>query len=290
MKQYLAVDIGGTSAKYALVGENGQCGPVRSFATGREMTGEEMEKQLTCAVNWALEKGAQGVGISCLGIIDPSDGRVLAGVENLPCLLESSPVQLLCKNFPRLAVAMENDAKAASLGEMWQGAGQNCRNFLSLVFGTGIGSGLVLEGRLVRGSHFRAGEIGYWSKGGQAWEQEDSACALFARTARRLGLLQLSGQEFFERLRREDFVCREEFDAWAARVGRVMAHVTLLLDLDRILVGGGISAQGAFLTDRLQREMDRFLPPDFAGECRVLPAALGNQAALLGAVYNLLSR
>lgn len=69
-----------------------------------------------------------------------------------------------------------------------------------------------------------------------------------------------------------------------------MAHVTLLLDLDRILIGGGISAQGAFLTDRLQREMDQFLPPDFAGECRVLPATLGNQAALLGAVYNLLSR
>ena len=133
MKQYLAVDIGGTSAKYALIGENGQCGPVRSFATGREMTGEEMEKQLTCAVNWALENGAQGVGISCLGIIDPDSGRVLAGVENLPCLLENSPVQLLGKNFPRLAVAMENDAKAASLGEMWQGAGQNCRNFLDQI-------------------------------------------------------------------------------------------------------------------------------------------------------------
>ncbi len=284
MNQFLAVDIGGTSAKCALVGADGALRPLEGFATGSAMTRAELEQALLAILSRAGQ--VDGVGISTLGIVDPSRGAVLGGVENMPCLTGLCPAELLSSHRPGLPVRIVNDAAAAALGEQWLGAARGCRSFVCAAFGTGVGGCVVLDGRPVEGMCHRAGEIGYWDYTGPEdyWELSGSAQGLVAAARLRTGEPGLDGVAFFHRLAQEDPVCRELFASWTARTGRVFANIALLLDMERIVVGGGISAQGEVLTAPLQAAMDACLPPDFRGACRVVPAALGNHAALLGAV------
>ncbi len=283
MKNFLAIDIGGTTAKCAIVQSGGELRPLEIFSTGPSMRRAELEHKLLDVLARAGQ--VDGVGISTLGIVDRERGILLGGVENMPCLSGFRPGDVIGRSHPGLPVQIVNDAAAAALGEKWLGAARGCRNFACVAFGTGIGSCLVLNGQPLEGVHHRAGEIGYWDYGGPSgcWEQRNSAQALMEAARVRTGISSLDGIEFFRRLAAGDPVCRSLFEDWAAQVGRVFANMALLLDMERIVVGGGISAQGEALTAPLQISMDACLPPDFRCGCRVVPARTGNHAALLGA-------
>lgn len=211
-------------------------------------------------------------------------------MENLPALQGFCPRSFFDEAGFAQPVCIVNDASAAVLGEHWLGAAQGLDNFLCVAFGTGIGGGLVLNGRLWNGSSFCAGELGYWDylDDRHYWELEDSAIALIRKAQTQSGCPDLTGEAFFERLRLQDPLCCDLFESWAQKAGRIFANITLLLDLQAILVGGGISAQKEILTPALQACMDRCLPPHFRGRCKVSSALLGNRAALLGAVRPLL--
>lgn len=285
MEEFLAIDIGGSSMKFARVSRGGTVRPLGRFPTGAHMTRAQLEEALTQAVSRAGGR-PKGIGISSLGFVDTEAGYIRGGVENMPCLDGFSAAKLFAGICPGVPVSIINDASAAALGEQRFGAARGVHSFVCVAFGTGIGSCLVLNDKLWQGAGFRAGEIGYWDYDApeRDWEQESSAVALFRTAGSRLGVLDLTGEAFFARLSSGDPVCRELFERWTKKAGRIFANLVLLLDVSCILVGGGISAQGEALTQPLQRTMDLCLPPEFREHCRVIPAALGNDAALLGAV------
>lgn len=289
MKKILAIDIGGTTAKCALVQRDGSLYLLDGFATGSSMSRPALEKALLDLLTRAGQ--VDGVGVSTLGIVDRAQGRIVGGVENMPCLAGFRPAEILSCSQPGLPVRVINDATAAALGERWQGAARGCHNFACVAFGTGIGCCLVLNGHPLEGSHHRAGEIGYWDYEDpkENWEQHGSAQSLVRAARTRTGISEMDGVEFFRLLTAGDPVCRTLFENWARRAGRVFANMALLLDMERIVVGGGISAQGEKLTAPLQSAMDSCLPPAFRGCCPIVPAKTGNHAALLGAAQLLLS-
>ncbi len=292
MGVFLAIDIGGTTMKGALVSQTGALECIGSLPTGSSLSRPQLENALSqlCAQAEA-QAGIDGVGISTLGILD-DQGAVLGGAENIPCLEGFSFRSFFARRLPGIPTEAINDASAAALGEKWKGAAQKMESFLCVAFGTGIGAGLVLNGKPWRGANGRAGEIGYWDFAGpeQYWEREDSAISLIRTAQLRTGCLSLTGPEFFECAAKKDPACLELFTHWARRTGRVFANMALLLDVQGIVVGGGISAQGEALTLPLQQAMDSCLPASFRGSCRVVPAQLGNHAALLGAASLLVDR
>lgn len=290
MDEFLAIDIGGTTLKYALVRADGSIQPLGSLPTGAAMTRAELAQSLHKILNDPQTRSIRGIGISSLGIVDPQRGMVCTGVENLPALQGFCPRSFFDEAGFAQPVCIVNDASAAALGEHWLGAAQGLDNFLCVAFGTGIGGGLVLNGRPWNGSSFCAGELGYWDylDDRHYWELEDSAIALIRKAQTQSGCPDLTGEAFFERLRLQDPLCCDLFESWAQKAGRIFANITLLLDLQAILVGGGISAQKEILTPALQACMDRCLPPHSRGRCKVSSALLGNRAALLGAVRPLL--
>lgn len=292
MGEFLAIDIGGTTMKGALVSRTGALEYIGSLPTGSSLSHPELENALSRLCSRAEARtGIDGVGISTLGILD-DQGTILGGAENIPCLEGFSFRTFFARRLPGVPAEAVNDASAAALGEKWQGAAREMESFLCVAFGTGIGGGLVLNGKPWRGANGRAGEIGYWDFAGpqQYWEREDSAVSLIYTARLRTGCPDLTGPEFFERAFQKDPVCLELFTRWAQRTGRVFANMALLLDMQGIVVGGGISAQGDALTLPLQRAMDSCLPVSFRGSCRVVPAQLGNHAALLGAASLLADR
>lgn len=284
-QRYLGIDIGGTSAKYALVAANGEIGEKASFPTGTSCTLEEFLAQLDSVIDRVRSNGITGVGISSLGIVDGASGRILGGVENMPYLKGLSLVQYLEKRHSGLRVTLCNDARAAALGERWKGCAKEYRSFVCLVLGTGLGGAIVLNGNVWEGAHFRAGELGYLDYQNEETylEKSVSTVAVTAQAGTALGT-PIDGFAFFERAAEGDVVCATLLDKWLNRLAQVSASLIVTLDVEAIVLGGGVSAEREAILPRLREYTDRYLPMEMRGQTAIEAARCANDANLLGAV------
>ncbi len=305
MSVLLGVDIGGTNVKTALVGVDGA---VLSFES-REWSGGPPEDAVDAAVSSARSQirssglVPDGCGCACAGLVDATAG-VVRYSPNLPewCDVELSAMFSRELGIP---VALENDANAAAYGEYAVGAGRGARNLVMLTLGTGIGGGIVLDGRLYRGSHGMAGEIGHTTV-----DTEGPTCACGSRgcleslanaeavVARALDLLDggrgsaLEGIAASRPLRAVDVgkaaasgddVATEALAVVGRALGVGLANVSQILDPDVIVIGGGVIAAGEPLLRPAREELEaRLSGYEFRGP-RVVPAALGDTAGVVGA-------
>lgn len=286
VKWYLGIDIGGTTAKYARISAEGKVSQRGSFPTGAACGREEFLARFFSVVEEGVLAGALGIGISCLGIIDSRSGKVCGGAENLPILPELNLKELLMTRYPNLPVYICNDVKAAARGEQWMGAGRNSDHFFCITFGTGLGGCAVIGGKVLEGAFSRAGEIGYWDYQDDKHycERRLSTGYVMAAAARKLGIPAIDGISFFARVRQGDAVCLAVLDDWTAEIARVIAHIVLLLDPEKIILGGGIAPQSDLLLPRIGKALGGVLPPDVQAECSIAFAECGNDAGMLGAV------
>ena len=178
-----------------------------------------------------------------------------------------------------------NDGTAAALGEYWLGSGQGSRVLLCITLGTGIGSALILDGRPYPGSHFQSGEIGYsdYSSSEKYLEINYSTLGILRRASELTGE-QLDGFAFIQRIRDNDPCCLRLLEDWTETLGRILANNILMLDPDRVVIGGGISKQSDILIPLLEKHTNRQLPPQYRQLAEIVPARLANDAGLFGAV------
>lgn len=280
----LSIDIGGTSAKYAYVTADGRLTGKNSFSTSGLKNLDEFYQQLLPVIDEGFACGAVNVGLSCPGFIH-SDGLCMGGVENLPYLKGVDIPGFLQQRNPSLKVSIMNDGTAAALGEYWLGSGRGSRVLLCITLGTGIGSALILDGRPYPGSHFQSGEIGYsdYSSSEEYLEIDYSTLGILRKASALTGS-QLDGFAFIQRIRDNDPCCLQLLGDWTAKLGRVLANNILMLDPDRVVIGGGISKQSDILIPLLEKQTNRQLPPQYRQLAEIVPARLANDAALFGAV------
>lgn len=184
-------------------------------------------------------------------------------------------------------MTIENDANCAALGERWQGAGKDYEHFVCITIGTGIGGGIVMEGDLYRGSHYRAGEFGVLPVGneGEPMHEVASASGLMKACRRALAVSEdemPDGEELFKRMD-SDVHLREAIEAWAHCLSRGIYSVISMFDPQAVLIGGGISEQ-----EKIYLLLDKYLQRFEEWEALrvpILPCELGNQAGRLGAVW-----
>jgi glucokinase len=295
----IAIDVGGTSIKAALVTADaalhcaqhtptprgGEAALVRAIArAARDVALDGETRGLRCS----------GVGVAAAGIIDEANGvarrganlhwRNTALADRLQAELEM-PVQLL------------QDARASALGEAIFGAGRDAESFLTIVLGTGVGGALVVESRPVRGAHGLAGEIGHLQVdpqglpcgcGGRGCvETLASASALSRRFAAATGE-RLRAEDVVTRALGGDGVARRLWDEAIGALAAALAASVTVLDCALVVIGGGMAAVGAPLLDQLGIELRRRLnlvPPP---ELRL--AVLGSASGLLGAAAAALDR
>ena len=289
-KRCLGIDIGGMSAKYSIISESGALNEKSSFRTGCDMTREQFVGKLYETVEHALPNQIDGIGICSLGFINTETGEILGGVENLPFLEGMNIRKLLTDRFPNIPVSIQNDVKAVALGEQWLGAGRNCKSFFCITFGTGLGGALVLNGNVVEGTHFRAGEICYlqYQTEHDYFEKKVSTKYLVEQAAKRLEQPEMDGFRFFGLYRADNAVCVDLLNAWAERIGRCIADLTVTLDLEKVIVGGGISDEKDILIPLITRKVNRMLPAQFRNQCAIVAAECANDAGMLGAVSPML--
>jgi predicted NBD/HSP70 family sugar kinase len=222
------------------------------------------------------------------GVFDPIRGLILMA-PNLPGWGRHGLVEAVQKELGT-NVSFENDVNLAALGERALGYGREVRNFVYLSVGTGLGMGLVLDGKLFRGASGAAGEIGYLpfgpargksSSGRWGGLEEAAAAAGVVRVAKELGMpLPLTAQKIFAAARRGDVRAIRAVQTEAARLALAIATVAPVLDPELVVLGGGVGRNGDLLLEPIERELRRLGP----FRPRVVVSALGDDAVLQGAV------
>lgn len=282
----VGVDIGGTFLKGGCVRGG------RLVRRGETPTPTDYEALVEAIAALAREVACgplASVGVGLPGVVDPATGTV-RNAPNLP-FVDGRPIVADLEARTGVPVAVENDANVAALGEARHGAGRQHRDFLLATLGTGIGGGLVLDGRLFRGPGGMAGEFGHLNvDSGRLCGCGARGCLEAAVSARNLalwardeGLPVADLKELAALARRGDAKARSLFQRAGAFLGEGLAQVALLLDLRVFLIGGG----GAPVLDLLKPSALPVLATRaFGREARdfaILQAELGNDAGILGA-------
>ncbi len=303
----IGVDVGGTKVLGGLVDKDGKV-----IATARKDTPHQGGRALTQTIADIAKELMQShdvlaVGVSAAGFVS-SDRQTMLATPNIADWngvdLDSELTKLINK-----PVVIENDANAAAWGEAKFGAGRNRNHMILLTIGTGLGGGIVFNGALVRGAFGIAAEFGHMrvvpdghlcgcgARG--CFEQYASGKALLrhAREAisaspdmarnllsRANGSIEgLTGADITQAAKEGDPVALAAFNTTAEWLGAGIASLSVLLDPDCVVIGGGVIDAGEILLAPLRRALVRYMP--FAGKhpCpEIIAAQLGNQAGLVG--------
>ena len=273
----LAIDIGGTKLAAGLVDEDGAIGPRATRPTTRVEDGEALFARLTDLVDEVRER-ADGAVVGCgVGTGGPmTGGGASVSPVNIPAW-RGFPLLHRLTGHTGLPTTVDNDAKALALGEGWRGAARGRRSFLAMVVSTGVGGGIVLDGRLLDGDDGNAGHIGH-----VIVEPDGAQCGCGARgcleaEASGTGIARRTGRPAAE----ADVDLRRRT---GTLVGRGIASVANLLDLPLAVVAGSVAlGYGEDFFAAAQAEVDARCRLDFSRGTTVRPAGLGADGPLVGA-------
>jgi glucokinase len=270
----LAIDIGGTKLAAGRVAADGSVLARSIVPTPRSDQAEEVWAALAGLVEGVREGDEVVCGVGSGGPMAP-DGATVSPL-NIPAW-RGFPLQGRLRDLTGLPVAVDNDAKALALGEGWRGGGRGTANFVAMVVSTGVGGGIVLDGRLLDGHGGNAGHIGH-----VIVEPEGRRCGCGARgcleaEASGTAIAAITGAPPAD-------ACPEVRRRTGTLVGRAVASVCHLLDLRLALVAGSVAlGYGDEFFRAAQEELDRSARLEFARGAAIRPGGLGDEGPLIGA-------
>jgi len=297
-----AVDLGGTHLRVALIDDGG-----RIFKQLKQETpkGDSALCIVNALVNAAQQWDSDKLPVVATSIMVPgavdSEKAVVLQAPNLPSLVN---FELKAELEQRLGwpVFLENDANAAAVGEMWMGAARCCRDVISVTLGTGVGGGVILDGKLWRGSHGSAGEIGHTTvdpfsglkcKCGNTGclELFASATAIVRMTRENLAMFpesplkseELTAVKVYEAGRNGDELALAVFKRFGMYLGIGLANLINLIDPQIIVISGGAVNGWDLFAPEMYRQVEERAFRTTAQQVKIARAECGDNAGLLGA-------
>lgn len=305
MKKYaFGVDIGGTTCKIGFFDTNGTLLDKWEIKTNTENNGESILSDVAKAVDNKLAQEAiskddvQGIGIGVPGPVD-SQGVVHRCV-NLGWGVVNVAEEL--GNLTGLTIKVGNDANVAALGEMWQGGAKGSKDVIMVTLGTGVGGGIIVDGKIVGGAHGAGGEIGHAAVDHEekeacncgncgCLEQYASATGIVRVAQRTLAatdeqtvlrkFTKLSAKNVLDAFKEGDKVACDVMAQVGEMLGGTLAMFACVTDPEAIVIGGGVSKAGQPLIDCIQKYYEKYA---FTA-CKKTPiilATLGNDAGIYG--------
>ena len=297
----LAIDVGGTKFAAGLVEPGGRVISWAQTATPQELDAEQLWRTLDALLTRVLTEagvdpatGLAGVGCGCGGPMEWPAGKV--SPLNIPAWRAFPLRDRLAERFTGLPVRLHNDAICLASGEHWRGAGRGRTTMLGIVVSTGVGGGLVLDGRLINGATGNAGHIGHVVVdpdgppcvcGGQGCLEAIASGPALAAWAQaqgwRPGQPQVTAKDLADDAAQGHPIGLKAMRRAGHALGIAIASAAHLCDLEAVAIGGGLSQAGSLLFDPLEEALRRHVGLDFARDVAVVPAALGQSAGLVGA-------
>lgn len=306
---YIGFDVGGMSVKCGIVDENGKILSKRSFATKPERGADALIEEMAHTYRAMIED--EGIAAENIGGI----GAGIPGTTNSKTGIVSCAANIYWRNVP-FAQEMQkltgkpasasNDANCAALAEQMFGSGKGYDNAVMVTLGTGVGSGIVIDGKLFEGVDSLGAEVGHMViiVGGRqcncgrrgCWEAYASTTALIHMTkkaienspitlmrdiAKKEG--EVNGKVVFQAAREGDRIALDVLDNYVKYVGEGLCNLANILHPNVFIIGGGISAEGEFLIKPIQHYLDSKCYGGSTSGIEVVQAKLGNNAGIIGA-------
>lgn len=298
--KYMIFDVGGTEIKYSVMDEQLHRYEEGCVPTPTESLPVFLQTLQTLYLPHREETSA--IAVSLPGFIDSERGFCSGGGALLYNRGQDVGPKLsaLCG----CPVHLENDGKCAAMAELWKGSLKDCQNACVFLIGTGVGGGLVIDGKLVKGRHFTAGELSFLTVDAGRWQDPEATMAGQCSTTALLSLYRkhrglpadepLNGRQFFERFHAGEAAAEAALDIFCHNVALQIFNLTTLLDLEKTAIGGGISRQPV-LIEKIRRCVEEiYLHSPCEGvdtmlnRAQVVPCHFGSEANQVGALYGYL--
>jgi glucokinase len=289
--RYLGIDVGGTNSKLAVLQGDPPDPPTllatATIPTGSDDPGEVLGRLAAAGTGLVAGHGpvaAAGVGVP--GLFDQGSGRAVL-LPNLPPAWTGHEIARPLADRLGVPVALINDARSFTLAESRMGAAAGCATVVCLTLGTGVGGGVVVDGRLRFGPHGRAGELGH-----QVIDPDGPPCGCGNRGcveafAAGAALSRLGGRAspraVFRAAAAGDERARAAVEAVVGRLAVGIANLVTVLWPEKVVVGGGVAAAGEQLLGPLRRAVAAASPLVDPASYEIVPAALGPAAGAIGA-------
>jgi ROK family. len=160
MKKVIGIDIGGTKILGGVIGSNGDLIKFKETSTDAYLGRDHILKKLFGVLDDLFDTDIEGIGIGSAGRINFNTGEVIYATDNLPGWTGINLKEIISQKYKTKTI-VENDVNAAIVGENWLGSAKSFKDVLMITLGTGVGGAIILDGKLIRGSHFSAAEIGH---------------------------------------------------------------------------------------------------------------------------------
>ena len=298
IRHAIGIDLGGTSVKYAVVDSRGGMPFAGELPTrageGAEAVLEQLLRGIAACRDYAAQETLvlEGGGLGTPGVVTGGGRTVLGGAENIVGW-EMVPLADRLEQATGLRVLAGNDANMMALGESLFGAGRGATDALFVTVGTGIGCGLMIDGRLWRGYRGRGMEMGHITVkcdgercacgGVGCLEHYASTSALVRRYRDLSGCDGADGREIVARYCEGLPAAVQAMEEHWMYLSHGIASMINLFAPQKVVVGGGISEAGAFYFEHLREYVARQMMSVCGGDTQIVPAALGNRAGSLGA-------
>lgn len=298
MMYYICIDIGGTSIKYGVLSEKGEIfidGTVSTKVTEKEnFILSDVKKLIRNILDEYINYEIKGICVSTAGVVNPEKGEIAYAGPTIPKYTGTKIKEELEKEFS-ISCEVENDVNCAGLGEYWKGAGKGSKSMVCLTIGTGIGGSVILDGKLLNGIGYTAGEIGYMDVNGSYIQNIASSKYLVEKVQKKKeekeGITDaITGVDIFELAKKGDEICIAGINEIISNLAVGVRNIIYLLNPEVIVIGGGITAQKEYLEEKIRKEVNDGMISDMFRKTRIELAQQGNQAGLLGALYNFLNK
>ena len=310
----IGVDLGGTNIAVGVVDAQNKMIGRGNLKTNLPRPEQKVFADVAKACYLAVENAGismqdvASVGIGAPGTINKETG-VIEYANNFS-FFNVPAREMLAAQLGEMPIYLDNDANCAALGEAIAGAGHGVANFIAITLGTGVGSGIVIDGKLVTGINFAAGEMGHTvicldgercSCGRRGcWESYSSATALIAQTKDVMrvspdslmwqiaqeSIYHVDGRTAFDAMRKGDAAAKKVVDNYIYYLAQGITNVVNIFQPDMICIGGGISHEGETLLEPLRRMVARERYSIHAKrQTQIVAAELGNDAGIFGAAF-----
>lgn len=304
---YVGADIGGTTIKTGICNAQGDLlhtyeGPTES-EKGADTIVDNIVKYARHIVEAASYDWEQvgGVGVGIAGFLDIPNGIVKFS-NNLN--IRNVPLKQLLEEKLQKTIKVNNDANVAALGEAWAGAGRDIDNCVCYTLGTGVGGGIIINGKIYEGFGGMAGELGHMSIVPDL-EAIQCSCGMYGcleTVSSATGIIRMAkgavergdrtslsvvpnimAKEVIDAAKAGDEVAARIVNRAAYYLGRSMAAVAVTVNPQRFIIGGGVSKAGEFLFNQIHEVFEKYTQEPAKAGVEIVPATLGNNAGVVGA-------
>ncbi len=299
MKPALGIDIGGTSVKFGVVKDDKIVGTSAPIKTQQYKSREELISQIVSTVQEIRVEypDLSSVGVGVPGFVNFETG-VISNLTNVKGWT-NVPMKEILEAHLSLPVIVDNDANAMAYAEWSSGAGVGTKDLVALTLGTGVGAGIIVNEKLVRGMNSAAGELGQTSVAyngrlgeyGNPGALEDyignreiiqEALSLYKQQGIEKTVDELTPADLSDLAKMNDAVSLELWDWVAEKLACTLMNCCYLLNPEMIIIGGGISKAGGLIFNPVRERLNKWLPSPFVEGLKIVSAKYGNEAGIIG--------